>query len=71
MIIKCKCGKEVVEGEIVIRENKRGNKHKSFNIFEKPKGTILKNKSKNLEDWAGVCSDCQKKAEENKEEQMP
>lgn len=60
MKIKCKCGKEVAEGEIVMRENNRGNKNKALDLYEKPKGTILKNKSNNPEDWLGICSSCQK-----------
>lgn len=53
MKIKCECGKKVVEGEIVERKNK-----KKFDIYNKPKGTIIKN-SNNPKDWFGICSDCQ------------
>ena len=61
MKIKCKCGNVVVEGEIVIRENNRGNRHKAFDIDGKPNGTIIKNKSNDPDDWTGICPSCQKK----------
>ncbi len=55
MNIRCKCGNEIVEGEI--DKDKKGRK--IFCIKEKPKGTIIKNKSKNPYDWTGICSSCQ------------
>jgi hypothetical protein len=62
MKIKCKyCSSEVVEGEILIRENSKGIKRKKFDIYYKPLGTILKNKSNNSEDWKGICSKCMSK----------
>ena len=61
MIIKCRCGKIVVEGEIVERKNK-----KRFDIKYKPLGSILKNNSNNPKDWTGICSECQSKTEESK-----
>jgi hypothetical protein len=67
MKIKCKyCGNIVVEGEIVERENRKGNIKRVFDIFQKPQGTILKNKSNNPNDWTGVCSKCQKSLKEKK-----
>ncbi len=58
MIIKCKCGKEVVEGEIVVRKTKRGDRRR-FDIKNKPQGSIIKNNSNNPKDWEGICSSCQ------------
>ena len=56
MKIVCKeCKNIVVEGEIVKRKNKQ-----KFDIFYKPKGTILKNNSNNPKDWKGLCSIHQK-----------
>lgn len=56
MKIKCKCGTVVVEGEIVER-----NRKKVFDIHSnKPKGTIIKNKSNDPKKWNGVCSGCQR-----------
>ena len=60
MNLKCKCGKIVVEGNIVERKHK-----KRFDVDYKPLGTILKNKSNNPNDWTGICSDCQKKEVED------
>lgn len=56
MKIKCKeCKQIVVEGEIIERKNR-----KRFDISCKIKGTILKNNSRNPDDWEGLCSNCQK-----------
>ena len=60
MKIKCKCGKVIVEGNILERKNKR-----RFDINYKPLGTILKNKSNNPNNWKGICSDCQKNKQED------
>jgi len=57
MKLKCKeCKQIVVEGEIVERKNRR-----RFDISYKPKGTIIKNNSRNSDNWEGLCSTCQKK----------
>lgn len=55
MKINCKCGEVVCEGEI--GNDKKGRK--IFKMKDKPKGTIIKNKSKNPNDWVGICSECQ------------
>jgi len=61
MKIKCKfCGSEVVNGEVVIRENSKGVRRKKYDVNYKPLGTILKNKSNDPQNWEGVCSKCQK-----------
>ena len=61
MKIKCSCGAEIVEGEIVERNNK-----KIFDIYYKPNGTIVKNNSNNTKYWTGICSDCQSSNDKNK-----
>lgn len=58
MKIFCDCGKLIVEGEIVERKGKK------FDVFDKPKGTIIKNDSSNPsnpKEWKGICSECQSK----------
>ena len=61
MKIKCKnCGEVVIEGEIESVEKKNGGRKNIFNIgLNKPNGTILKNKSSDINKWKGLCSSCQ------------
>ncbi len=54
--IYCKCGILVAEGDLDQDEKGR----KILKLWDKPQGTILKNKSNNPEDWTGECSKCQK-----------
>ena len=60
--IRCKeCNEVVIEGEIKPIEKKDGGKKTIFDTgIGKPKGTILKNKSSNPNNWEGLCSRCQR-----------
>lgn len=56
MKLKCNCGNIVATGNV---------DGKKFFMDEKPKGTILKNKSNSVNDWEAICSTCQKPKKEN------
>ncbi len=58
MKITCECGKVVVEGAVVERNNKP-----KFDMYGKLEGTIIKNESSNPKEWSGLCSECQRKAD--------
>ena len=69
MEFKCKCGNVVAKGEIKIVESKRFSKNLNMEIVRrkkallleyKPKGTILRNNSKDPKKWSFVCSSCQR-----------
>lgn len=66
MIIKCKCGEIVAEGDIVSRENGRGKIHNAFDLIDKPNGAIIKNNSDKPQDWEGICSKCQAEKDRKK-----
>ena len=57
-ILRCKCGNEVVRGEVGINRNHKQVFRKLMNDIMK--GTIIKNGSSDHEDWSILCSKCQK-----------
>ena len=66
MKINCnQCGELVVEGEMVMRKTRRGEKRK-FDLNYSPRGIMIKNSSNDPKKWKGICSKCQKKNSKSK-----
>jgi len=53
----CDCGEFVVKGEMAMNENNKPR----FYIWNKPKGAIITNNSKDPKDWIARCGECQSK----------
>lgn len=59
MKLKCECGEIVGKGDIETI-NVKGKGVKKLYLDGKLKGTIIKNKSNDPNEWKFTCSNCQK-----------